>query len=309
MELIENCRIGCGLTEEKGGRRSLSEILRLTKAGRACTEGYVAKTVANYLAQQVRTIYSPILIDADEVMDEVAPIFGITRDMTVAEMLLMKLGAVMDKEQLSWLSFSAVGDLMAFNAYRRRRPRPEKTESSDSNSQPSGNRDDSVFRQTVLPFLRLSVIDYFQYLANLPEPEEQYGCDCVQMDFREAYRVCFFYDVYLWKQKYGKDPTISEVLMRCWETLILNDNCSHKLYPDSRGFIRWDPSVAEPIPFQVSASWPPTDREIRYAMNWVNLLLVYGPMRVVVTTESTGIARQRIADVCEKRQGSPMPRG
>ena len=276
-------------SDDGEGRKNLSEILKLTRQGRVHTDGYVEKVIHNFLAQPIRNVVSPFINDPEKVAEMLSEDFDVTKETSYAQMVLQHFGRELRGMQLAWLSFLAVGDLRAYDAYKVRRPKEKEKEGNSAEKKGEAPKKRSIspdHKRKVLPFLQLSVVDYFQYLVSLPLPEERYYCDSMLMGYWEAYNVCFKYDVDLWKEKYDRYPTISEVLVRCCEILMDANHNWVELYPIRRNFRCHYDETIEQIPFQLSSSWPPSDIEVRLAANWVNLLMFYGPMRVATARQN-----------------------
>ncbi len=213
----------------------------------------------------------------------------------------------------------AFGDLQAVKRYRFRRPVEEngffpflkeiecsaleclerEEELSDGQSE---KNDDDKFSTRVLPFLRLPVEDYFEYLSGLPCLDGK-APKYLLMDFGKCYDECFREDVEMWKRQYDSSPTISDVLIRCFDVLtaervpepfyggetliwpeqeIFRHGDSYKKYRDSAVMKSTSRAELEDVhPFQYGDFWPPIENEMYDAINRVNLLMVCGVLKIV----------------------------
>ena len=130
---------------------------------------------------------------------------------------------------------------------------------------------DELFYTVTLPFLRLPLVAYLEYLNTIPELEKLH-----------LYEAWFQRDVEAWRDKYGSEPTIADVLYRAIDRFRLFkenygtfDLVDYTVFPVLYGEIPADKPFARLNP--QGECWPPHDEEGALAGTWIWLIMVLGP--------------------------------
>ncbi|MCR4839195.1 MAG: hypothetical protein K5897_09740 [Eubacterium sp.] len=130
---------------------------------------------------------------------------------------------------------------------------------------------DELHRKCVIPFLRLSVRDYMEYLAGF-EPR-----------MNALYEHFFARDVDLWETEWGTTVTVGEVLSQATQALVcLSDVKENVGYSEMESCAMWEEAPERPFQRKniQGTYWPPEDEEGLLAAYWVWFLMFMGPSMV-----------------------------
>ena len=130
---------------------------------------------------------------------------------------------------------------------------------------------DELHRNCVIPFLRLSVRDYVEYMSVF-EPR-----------MNALYEHFFARDVDLWESEWGTAVTIGEVLSQATEALVcLSDVKEFVGYSEMENCPMWEDSPERPFRRKniQGAYWPPEDEEGLLAAYWIWFLMFMGPSMI-----------------------------
>ncbi len=312
------------MPEEKG-RQSLDEILRRAKAGRTINPGYVDLVCRRFAGQPISVVYGASVF-YEEFREQNIELLGDGADIPFGEVpaRLRRVNGSICQKDMNRLAIIMAGDRGAYERYTMRKPK-EGGGASSGEVRKTDQKLNALYEKNVLPFLRLPVADYLEYLSHLPKVSENKAKldPFAFIDYAKCYEECFRYEVELWEEKNGRTPTISDVLLRCWEVTLLESNNRSILYPANginleryrKGgdfFGRYETTDkvlkrSEQIPFQLRSGWAPFRREIVDAMTWAALLMVQGVIRFAYP-ESIRPDRMKILHEQEEEERAPWIR-
>ena len=286
-------------------RRSLNDVLEVVKTGRALSPAGVERTVLEFIKVPVGAVFSnkmrveflPNLLKhcawnnfmLDYANFLLGTIVAHPKEKEISTDLLIFLGA------MGYLNPASGGK------YKARRPSDVKTQqeqattaeseaqaAKEDGTQVAGAMSpkecawkkrlerinpklDDLHRNRVLPFLRLSVRDYVEYLAGF-EPR-----------MNALYERFFARDVELWETEWGTTVTIGEVLSQATEALVcLSDVKENVGYSEMENCIMWEETPTRPFQRKniQGTYWPPEDEEGLLAAYWIWFLVFMGPSMI-----------------------------
>ena len=280
-------------------RRSLNDILDVVKTGRALSLAGVERTVLEFTRVPVGAVFY------GKMREEFLPdlLKHCARKSCMMDYVHFLLGTMPELPETEGIStdllifLGAMGylDPASGRKYEERRPtdvkkQQEQTSETGQVAEAEGIPDpgpqsqeecdrkkrmermeaelDELHRKCVIPFLRLSVRDYVEYLAGF-EPR-----------MNALYERFFARDVELWETEWGTAVTIGEVLSQATEALVcLSDVKENVGYSEMENCVMWEETPTRPFQRKniQGIYWPPEDEEGLLAAYWVWFLMFMGP--------------------------------
>ena len=270
-------------------RRSFDELMNAVKNGRALSPEAVARTVEQFSETPIGALFSGR--NREEWLPDLLKLNPVYNSETDYIHFLYGDLIVFGKKNLHRVemlfTLAAIGYLDPVSRHRVVDRLPDtsgkaasETENAKDDPKTQVHRADSeelrremkmdeLYHKNVLPFLRLTIRDYTEYLA---------GCD---PDFPKVYQRFFARDVELWEKENGTTPTIGDVLAQAIQALscfadvkeLVRDeemeNCPLWKETPERSFRRKNIQ---------GTYWPPEDEEGILDAEWVYLLMYVGPL-------------------------------
>ena len=272
-------------------RRSFDELMNAIKTGRSLSPESVARTVERFLDTPIGALY-PVK-DRKEWLPDLLKLDRTYDRRTKYIHFLMRELSKFGKESLHHLellfNLAAIGYLDPVSRRRSvdRMPDTFGKQAAEGAKDPGETKIsplrtvsrelygemnlDELYKKNVLPFLRLTIRDYMEYLADY-DPK-----------FPLLYERCFARDVELWEKENETTPTIGDVLAQVVQGL----SCFADVRESVGDEEMENCPLWEEIPERAfqrkniqGTYWPPEDEEGILDAEWVWILVCAGPLMV-----------------------------